>query len=59
MSTALNTGENERKREQAHRQSAPTLLDNAGHNEWQCHALEMLCAKFGWKWPCGFEKEDF
>ena len=33
MSTALNTGENERKSEQAHIQSAPTLLDYADNNE--------------------------
>ena len=28
---------NERKSEQAHIPYAPTLLDNAAHNEWQYH----------------------
>ena len=29
------TSNNERKREQAHIPHAPTLLENAVHNEWQ------------------------
>ena len=28
---------NERKSEQGHTPHAPTLFDNAVHNEWQCH----------------------
>ena len=30
-----------RKSEQAHTPHAPTLLNNAVHNEWKCHALVM------------------
>ena len=26
---------------QAHTPHAPTLFDNAAHNEWQCHAIMM------------------
>ena len=33
--------ENERKSEQAHTPHAPTLLENAAHNEGQFHALVM------------------
>ena len=33
--------QNERKNEQAHIPQAPTLLDNAAYNEWQCHAFMM------------------
>ena len=33
---------NERKSEQAHIPHAPTLLNNAPHKEWQCHAL-VIC----------------
>ena len=29
---------NERKSEQAHIPQAPTLLDHAAHNKWQCNA---------------------
>ena len=32
---------NERKSEQALIYYVPTLLDNAAHNEWQCHAKMM------------------
>lgn len=32
---------NERKSEQAYIPHAPTLLGNAAHNEWQCHAIGM------------------
>ena len=33
--------EKERKSEQAYIPHAPTMLDNASHNDWHCHALVM------------------
>ena len=42
QSILANTGKpNERKSEQDHTPQTPTMLDNAAHNKWQCHALVM------------------